>query len=157
MKEYQKKLRVPGIGTLIAMAGFFFGYTHIEQLLYCSDYEDCMLKGREHRESASYEDAIRSFDRAIEYRKNDSKAFGFRGLSYLDLKEYRSALSDFDYAIRINPNYGEHYYHRGLTFYQMNDIDNATRDFKNTLSKEVNQDTRKKATKKLHKIKLSES
>jgi tetratricopeptide (TPR) repeat protein len=60
-----------------------------------------------------YENAIRSYDRAIEINPNYAEAYLNRGIAYRNLKDYQNAIRSYDRAIEINPNDAEAYFNRG--------------------------------------------
>ena len=51
-----------------------------------------------------YEDAIASYDQAIEFNRLDAEAWGNRGGVLLMLQRYEDAIASFDKAIQIQPN-----------------------------------------------------
>jgi tetratricopeptide (TPR) repeat protein len=52
-----------------------------------------------------YEEAIASYDRAIEFNALDAEAWGNRGGVLLMLQRYEEAIASFDKAIQIQPNF----------------------------------------------------
>ena len=49
------------------------------------------------------EEAIKSFDKAIEIDPNDYESLSFRGFCKYALKEYKEAIKDFDKVIELEP------------------------------------------------------
>jgi tetratricopeptide (TPR) repeat protein len=63
-----------------------------------------------------YQNAIRSYDRAIEINPNYADAYYNRGLAYKNLKDYQNAIRSYDRAIEIDPNYANAYCNRGSAY-----------------------------------------
>lgn len=56
------------------------------------------------RLSEDGEDAIASYDRAIELNSKIEKVWFNRGIALANLKRYQDAIASFNEALRINPN-----------------------------------------------------
>ena len=50
-----------------------------------------------------YEDAIKNFDKAIEFNNQDADAYRNRGIAKYNLGKYEYSIKDFDRAIVLNP------------------------------------------------------
>jgi tetratricopeptide (TPR) repeat protein len=54
-----------------------------------------------------YDDALRSYDKAIEIDPNFADAWYYRGLALSKLDRYNEAIASYEMAIRIDPNWTE--------------------------------------------------
>jgi Tfp pilus assembly protein PilF len=64
-----------------------------------------------------YDNAIKSYNKAIELRPADPwHDYINRGNVYDDLENYDAALADYSYALKINPGFAEAYYNRGILY-----------------------------------------
>ena len=93
-----------------------------------SEYID---RAHEHYKKAQYDQAIVSYNEAIEINPKHAQAYFGRGLTYQIKKEFDSdlALSDYNKAIEISPNYSEAYNNRGNIYWKKGDHDKALSDF----------------------------
>ena len=48
------------------------------------------------------DNAIKDFDMAIKYNKNNAKAYTFRGIAYGNKKDFNKCISDLETALRID-------------------------------------------------------
>jgi tetratricopeptide (TPR) repeat protein len=60
-----------------------------------------------------FEDAIKSYDKAIELDPRFALAYDSRGTSKAVIKDYNGALSDYTRAIDLNPENAKAYYGSG--------------------------------------------
>jgi tetratricopeptide (TPR) repeat protein len=78
---------------------------------------DCDINWLEHGKKLSdvgrYEEAIGSYDRALEIDGNSSYAWFGRGCSLAELGKHEEAISSYDRALEIDPNYFYSWYNRG--------------------------------------------
>ena len=63
-----------------------------------------------------YEDAIASFDKAIEFNPNSYKAFNSKGYLLVQLERDEEALESFEQALKIQPNYANAYYNKAICY-----------------------------------------
>jgi tetratricopeptide (TPR) repeat protein len=61
-----------------------------------------------------YKDAIKFFDRLLQFAPTDSEGYFLRGVSKSNLMDIDGSISDYDSAIKYNPNYMEAYANRGV-------------------------------------------
>ncbi|NJM90629.1 MAG: CHAT domain-containing protein [Hydrococcus sp. RU_2_2] len=61
-----------------------------------------------------YEEALKSFDKAIEFRADDDSAWYNRGIALGYLKRYKNALASFDKAIEFKPDNDSAWNNRGI-------------------------------------------
>ena len=71
-------------------------------------------KGQDNYILEKYEEAIASYDKAIELNPDFIFAFFNKGLSLNKLKRYEEAIIMFDKAIKLDPNHTSAFYHKGL-------------------------------------------
>ena len=69
----------------------------------------------------NYEEAISSYDKAVEFKPDDHQAWYNRGYSLGNLGRYEEAISSFDKAVEFKPDYHQAWYNRG------NSLDNLGR------------------------------
>jgi tetratricopeptide (TPR) repeat protein len=93
-------------------------------------------QGRVQSEQEKFEDAIKSFDRALQIEPNYALAFNARGYAYLRLRYYESAVADFSKAIRLNPNYANAYWNRSAVKKAAGDNAGAREDMRRALQLE---------------------
>ncbi|XP_068717425.1 uncharacterized protein [Montipora capricornis] len=89
-----------------------------------------VLLGKTNMKAKRFEDAIRSFDRAItimtpwnsrmEMPIEAAYVYFLIGMCHSELSKPLDALSAFNNAIRVNPDYAEAFYQRGLTKMKLN-------------------------------------
>jgi superkiller protein 3 len=72
-----------------------------------------------------FEDAIESYDRAIEIDPNYVTAWKNKGNVLYSLGKYNESLEALDKAIEIVPEYGLAWYSKGLTLYELGRYDEA--------------------------------
>ncbi|MGK7929086.1 MAG: tetratricopeptide repeat protein [Spirulina sp.] len=60
-----------------------------------------------------YEEAIASYDKAVEINPNYDAAWYNRGVALYNLGRYEEAIASYDKAVEINPNYDAAWYNRG--------------------------------------------
>jgi tetratricopeptide (TPR) repeat protein len=69
--------------------------------------------------SQSYEEAIASYDKAIEFMPGDA-AWNNRGLALGNLNRYEEAIASYDQAIELEPDYYEAWHNRGIALRNLN-------------------------------------
>jgi tetratricopeptide (TPR) repeat protein len=77
----------------------------------------------------SFDEAVESYDKALELQPKFAWAFTNRGSARLAKKEYDKAIADFDEAIRLAPNYASAFGNRGSARLAKNEYDKAIADF----------------------------
>ncbi len=77
----------------------------------------------------NYQEAIESFNQAIEVEKDFAVAYSDRCLAYLQLQDYHQAIADCTQAINFAPNDSEAYLNRGLALYRQGDYSGAIVDY----------------------------
>jgi tetratricopeptide (TPR) repeat protein len=61
-----------------------------------------------------YQEAIESFDKAIEINPKNANVWNIKGNSFYAIRKYQEAIDSYDKAIEINPNYAEAWYNKGI-------------------------------------------
>ncbi|MDF1660552.1 MAG: protein kinase [Planctomycetota bacterium] len=70
-----------------------------------------------HQDKRRYNEAIKKFNRAIEFDPELSDAFYHRGLCYLKIGNFIPGILDFSRALELNPRYADQFYNK---VYQVN-------------------------------------
>jgi tetratricopeptide (TPR) repeat protein len=70
-------------------------------------------KGLIHAMGKEYEQAIASYDQALEIKPDDHEAWYNRGIALGNLGRYEEAIASYDRALEIKPDYHEAWYNRG--------------------------------------------
>jgi tetratricopeptide (TPR) repeat protein len=120
---------------------------------HCEDYTTCIVYAQYFRRYGRYPEAINILNRAVDLDPEQSKAYGLRGTTYLDVKKYTEAEQDLTKAISISPNIPDFYFNRGRLYQEVNKNELALQDFKDCLEEtrddEKYQDVRKDCQRKL--------
>ncbi len=99
------------------VAGFLrkFGIS-IAGLLLGKDYLAAVLSDRGNvlRDLGRYQDALASYDRALELKPDEAKAFYQRGNTLLKLKRPGDALASYERALKLKPDYADALYNCGV-------------------------------------------
>jgi superkiller protein 3 len=74
-----------------------------------------------------HDQAIASFQKAIDLNPGYANAYYNMGLAYSQLKEYRKAARYYQKAVAINPNHEEAYYHAGFAWFNLKKYRKAMR------------------------------
>jgi tetratricopeptide (TPR) repeat protein len=76
-----------------------------------------------------YEEAIASYNKAIEIKPSYLEAWSNRGFALRQLGKYEEAIASYDKVINIDPENASTYYARGLTRYELGDVAGAAADY----------------------------
>ncbi len=71
-------------------------------------------KGLIHAMGKEYEQAIASYDKALEIKPDDHDAWNYRGVALDDLGRFAEAIASYDKALEIKPDDHEAWYNRGF-------------------------------------------
>lgn len=87
-------------------------------------------------ESAKYEQALKAFEKALDFKNDDCMAANYYGRTYLELKRYASANSAFERAVQLCQPLmvDEPHYYSALALYRMGDVKLAAAKLKETYS-----------------------
>ncbi len=90
--------------------------------------------GLNHFRNADYDQAISSFDKAIEMSPMLAEAYYNRGLTYQKKGMHDLAVADYSRTIELDPNDADAYNNRGLVYSQIKkQYDKALYDFKKAI------------------------
>jgi tetratricopeptide (TPR) repeat protein len=78
------------------------------------DYEAWLIAGIFLGVTERYEEAIASYDKALQIKSDDYEALLARGFSLHKLGRYEEAIASYDKALQIEPNYYEAWDNRGI-------------------------------------------
>ena len=93
------------------------------------DYQLYFERGTTYIESGRFEQAIASFDKAIELKPNFHDAWNNRGLALLNLERYEQAIASFDKAIELKPDFHCAWFNRGLALLNLERYEQAIASF----------------------------
>ncbi len=71
-----------------------------------------------------FESAIENFNKSLEFNKDFSVTYFFRGASYHSIGEYDEAMLDYTKAIALDPKMTDAYYNRAKVILSRKDIQN---------------------------------
>jgi tetratricopeptide (TPR) repeat protein len=80
-------------------------------------------------EAGKYDEAIASFDKAIQQDPNLKDAYHYRGQAYYKLDRYPNAILDYNKVLQLDPQNAEAYHHRGQAYSISGNYDQAIVDF----------------------------
>ena len=72
-----------------------------------------------------FEEAIRSYDKAIQIKPDFAEAYYNRGIALQELGKLQEAIGSYDKATQIKPDYAEAYYNRGITLQELGKLQEA--------------------------------
>jgi tetratricopeptide (TPR) repeat protein/S1-C subfamily serine protease len=84
-----------------------------------------LRRGQVNYEAGELEEAIRSFDQALELDPGDVQAHLHRGIAHLDTGNPEQAQLDFNQVLRLDPDLAEAYVMRGKTYRALDDLERA--------------------------------
>ncbi len=129
-KIFTNKLLSKIIASVFCLVLFVTTYAQEDTLYY--------NKGIEKLQSRRFEEAIKLFDKAIEFNPALSVAWVDRGYAKNNLKLFEAALTDFNEAIKINPAYKRAWLNRGVTKYGLVDYNGALADYDQAIALDTN-------------------
>lgn len=83
----------------------------------------------------TYEQAIESFNQAIELQKDFAPAYSDRCLAYLQLQQYHEAIADCTQALNFAPDNIEAYLNRGIAYYRQGNYPAAIVDHQQVIAR----------------------
>jgi tetratricopeptide (TPR) repeat protein len=95
-------------------------------------------KGRELFDAGRFDDAVRSFDRALRIAPGYPLAYNNRCAAYGALRKFEQALADCTTALRIEPTYADAYANRAKVYRLMRRLDEAIADYSRALAHNPN-------------------
>ena len=90
-------------------------------------------KGLIHQMGKEYEQAIASYDRALEIQPDDHQAWCNRGNALDDLGRFEEAIASFDRALEIKPDDPEAWYNRGNALKNLGRLEEAIASYDQAL------------------------
>ncbi|WP_027403796.1 tetratricopeptide repeat protein [Aphanizomenon flos-aquae] len=73
----------------------------------------------------NHEEAISSYDKAVEFKPDNHQAWYNRGISLRKLGRYEEAISSYDKAVEFKPDNHEAWYNRGYSLYNLGRYEEA--------------------------------
>ena len=86
-------------------------------------------QGLTYHRQRNYQQAIRSYSKAIALNPNSAKAYSNRAAAYNEQKDYPKAIADSSKAISLNPTYANAYINRGLAYYRQGNYQQAIANY----------------------------
>ncbi|MBD2183766.1 serine protease [Planktothrix sp. FACHB-1355] len=99
---------------------------------------DWEKKGAVEAAQGNKEEAVKSFNEAIERDPSRANAFLQRGNIRFDQEDWQGAIADYDRAITLNPDYTNAYYNRAAARWNQRDKEGALADFNEYLTRSPN-------------------
>jgi tetratricopeptide (TPR) repeat protein len=90
-------------------------------------------KGLIHAMGKEYEEAIASYDKALEFKPDDHQAWYNRGIALDDLGRYEEAIASYDQALEFKPDYPDAWNNRGIALYNLGRYEQAIASYDQAL------------------------
>ena len=90
-------------------------------------------KGLIHQMGKEYEQAIASFDKALEFKPDDHQAWYNRGFALDDLGRFEEAIASYDKALEIKPDDHQAWYNRGFALGNLGRFEQAIASYDRAL------------------------
>lgn len=110
-------------------------------------------RGNNYLDKEDFNNAIASYDKAIELDPQDVYSYNNRGLSYLNLGNFNRAIADCNEAIELDPNFDKPYYIRAYAYEGLGQTNDAIQDFEKVLELSTDTTLRNFAEEELQKLK----
>ena len=81
------------------------------------------------RELKRFDEALQSYDRAIQLKPDFAEAYYNRGLALVELKRFEEALQSYDRAIQLKPDFAEAYSNRGIALDELKRFEEALQSY----------------------------
>jgi tetratricopeptide (TPR) repeat protein len=92
--------------------------------------KNSLNEGKSYAEKGMYQEAVKEFDKVIDFDSKNAEVYNLRGYTNSMLYEYDAALGDFTRALENDPNYADSYYNRAIIYAMyLNSWDDAINDF----------------------------
>ena len=95
--------------------------------------EQWLNRGQAHYLAGEYEQAIWTYNWAIQLDPSYVKAYYNRGHAYCKLEEYEPAIADYDRVVQLNPRHPIVYFNRGNAYASLEQYRKAIADYNYTL------------------------
>lgn len=76
-----------------------------------------------------YEEAIESFEKALDIDSNDKEAWFYRGISLFKIEEYEIAINSFDKTLEIDSNDKQAWFYKGISLNTVEKYQEAVKSF----------------------------
>jgi Flp pilus assembly protein TadD len=86
-------------------------------------------QGVEFNRKGQYAEAIKSYTKALELKKDSAELYFVRGRAYRQNDQLEQAAQDFTRAIALKPGYADAYNHRGVVYIGLGKKKDALADF----------------------------
>ncbi len=90
---------------------------------------DYFAQANQYQDLNDYDNAIKSYNKAIKLQTDVPYFYNNRGIAYGKLKKYGKALSDYNKTIELNPNYENAYNNRGIVYDKLKKYEEAIADY----------------------------
>ncbi|MFN9258799.1 tetratricopeptide repeat protein [Microcystis sp.] len=90
-------------------------------------------KGLIHAMGKEYEQAIASYDKALEIKPDDHDAWNYRGVALDDLGRFAEAIASYDKALEIKPDDHQAWYNRGFALDDLGRFEEAIASYDRAL------------------------
>jgi tetratricopeptide (TPR) repeat protein len=127
LKRSQKVTVRAAVSLLALIAAGYSVYSYITSAPQRAEAR--FQEGMRQMRPGSYQQAIRSFDRAVSIRPQHALAYFERGVAHKSLGETNAALADFETALGIDPTLAPAYAIRGLIYREQGEVRRAMREF----------------------------
>ena len=127
-KKLLKRLLVTSltIGTLTFTPQIYFDNLSLYSIAH-AEYEavdvymeamamEMFKEAKKFAEQNNYNEAIKYYNKAIQFNPNYLEAYNDRGFAYSKLKNYNKAIEDYTKAIQIDPSRAVIYHNRGVVY-----------------------------------------
>jgi tetratricopeptide (TPR) repeat protein len=114
-------------GVVVLICIFFQG------IIIAQDSTKFFEQGNTYFKQKKYNEALSSFDKAVEISPNHSRAYNNRGVAKRALNDTQGAITDFSRSIEINDKNVSAYKNRGLAYMSINQYREAYNDFSSVL------------------------
>lgn len=96
------------------------------------------IQGNELFKLGRLEEAIASYDKALEFRPDDNAVLYNKGVVLLNLGRLEDAIDSYDKALKSKPNDDAAWYNRGVALLDLGRLEEAIDSFDNTLKLKLN-------------------
>jgi tetratricopeptide (TPR) repeat protein len=97
--------------------------------------EQWLTLGQAHYLAGEYEQAVFTYNCAIQLDPTYVKAYYNRGHAYCQLKEHQRAIADYDRVVQLNPTYPIVYFNRGQAYASLGQYRQAIADYNSALQR----------------------
>jgi tetratricopeptide (TPR) repeat protein len=117
------------VAACIVAAGTFFSCQQRQ------DAETLFQTGVIEFENEEYERALKFFNRSLNERQDDPRAYYYRGMTKYKMGRLREAIEDFDKALTLDAGDADSYFARGVARYRLGDVEAGCKDVERAMKK----------------------